>query len=177
MGLTPIDVIQQSGSHHFQRGRAAGPDFESTRALMQEPDLMLADEPTSSLDPKTSVEIMELMCDYFTVGTMMNAADQHLPARVHLVAHAVGVQGHHVHGRELLVVQREREPDQQADQGEEGHADKPEPGLAHPATRTVVVAPQMARLRKKSVRLIVTIAVRTARPTATPTPAGPPLAR
>ena len=31
------------------------------RALMQEPKLMLADEPTSSLDPKTSVEIMELI--------------------------------------------------------------------------------------------------------------------
>ncbi len=28
---------------------------------MQEPDLVLADEPTSSLDPKTSVEIMELI--------------------------------------------------------------------------------------------------------------------
>jgi phosphonate transport system ATP-binding protein len=28
---------------------------------MQEPDLLLADEPTSSLDPKTSVEIMELI--------------------------------------------------------------------------------------------------------------------
>jgi phosphonate transport system ATP-binding protein len=28
---------------------------------MQEPDLILADEPTSSLDPKTSVEIMELI--------------------------------------------------------------------------------------------------------------------
>jgi phosphonate transport system ATP-binding protein len=31
------------------------------RALMQEPDIVLADEPTSSLDPKTSVEIMELI--------------------------------------------------------------------------------------------------------------------
>ncbi|MBM3580732.1 MAG: ATP-binding cassette domain-containing protein, partial [Alphaproteobacteria bacterium] len=33
------------------------------RALMQGPDLLLADEPTSSLDPRTSVEIMELMVD------------------------------------------------------------------------------------------------------------------
>ncbi len=31
------------------------------RAVMQEPKLLLADEPTSSLDPKTSVEIMELL--------------------------------------------------------------------------------------------------------------------
>ena len=31
------------------------------RAIMQEPDLILADEPTSSLDPKTSVEVMEIL--------------------------------------------------------------------------------------------------------------------
>ncbi len=33
------------------------------RAVMQHPEILLADEPTSSLDPKTSVEIMELMSD------------------------------------------------------------------------------------------------------------------
>ena len=32
-----------------------------SRAVMQHPSLILADEPTSSLDPKTSVEIMELL--------------------------------------------------------------------------------------------------------------------
>jgi phosphonate transport system ATP-binding protein len=32
-----------------------------SRAVMQSPALLLADEPTSSLDPKTSVEIMELL--------------------------------------------------------------------------------------------------------------------
>ncbi len=31
------------------------------RAIMQNPQIVLADEPTSSLDPKTSVEIMELL--------------------------------------------------------------------------------------------------------------------
>ena len=31
------------------------------RALMQKPDLLLADEPTSSRDPKTAVEVLELL--------------------------------------------------------------------------------------------------------------------
>ena len=31
------------------------------RALMQEPELMLVDEPTSSLDPKIAIEMMELI--------------------------------------------------------------------------------------------------------------------
>jgi hypothetical protein len=40
--------------------------------------------------------------------------------------------------------------------------------------RTVVVEPQIAKLRKKSATTTVTIELRIARPTATPTPAGPP---
>jgi phosphonate transport system ATP-binding protein len=46
------------------------------RALMQEPDLVLADEPTSSLDPKTSVEIMELIA--------RRAAERGIPAVVNM---------------------------------------------------------------------------------------------
>lgn len=33
------------------------------RALMQEPELMLVDEPTSSLDPKIATEMMQLIKD------------------------------------------------------------------------------------------------------------------
>ena len=33
------------------------------RAVMQHPEILLADEPTSSLDPKTSVEIMDLLAN------------------------------------------------------------------------------------------------------------------
>jgi phosphonate transport system ATP-binding protein len=36
------------------------------RAIMQEPEIILADEPTSSLDPKTSVEIMEILSKFAT---------------------------------------------------------------------------------------------------------------
>ncbi len=37
------------------------------RAVMQNPDILMADEPTSSLDPKTSVEIMELLNEFSAV--------------------------------------------------------------------------------------------------------------
>jgi phosphonate transport system ATP-binding protein len=46
------------------------------RAVMQSPGLLLADEPTSSLDPKTSVEIMELMRDL--------AAENNIPVMINI---------------------------------------------------------------------------------------------
>src|SRR5580658_6375505 len=46
------------------------------RAIMQEPDLILADEPTSSLDPKTSVEIMEILSKF--------AAERGIPVIVNI---------------------------------------------------------------------------------------------
>ncbi|MDG1804416.1 ATP-binding cassette domain-containing protein [Flavicella sp.] len=38
------------------------------RALLNDPDLILADEPTGNLDPKTSIEVMELMSEIHKSG-------------------------------------------------------------------------------------------------------------
>ena len=54
------------------------------RALMQEPRLLLADEPTSSLDPRTSVEIMTLMselCSKRGIPALVNMHDVELAKR------------------------------------------------------------------------------------------------
>ena len=55
-----------------------------SRAVMQQPALLLADEPTSSLDPKTSVEIMELLTRVATsknIPVIINMHDVELAKR------------------------------------------------------------------------------------------------
>ncbi|OZI44010.1 phosphonate ABC transporter ATP-binding protein [Bordetella genomosp. 4] len=67
------------------------------RALMQRPQLLLADEPTSSLDPKTSVEIMELLADQGNasgIPVLVNIHDVELARRY--ANRIVGMSGGHV---------------------------------------------------------------------------------
>jgi len=61
---------------------------------MQEPKLLLADEPTSSLDPKTSVEIMELLANVGRtrgIAVLVNMHDVELAKR--FADRVVGMSG------------------------------------------------------------------------------------
>ena len=67
------------------------------RALMQRPQVLLADEPTSSLDPKTSFEIMALLRDQGRaqgIPVIVNIHDVELAKRY--ADRIVGMSGGHV---------------------------------------------------------------------------------
>jgi len=64
------------------------------RAVMQNPRLLLADEPTSSLDPKTSVEIMQLLVsisEKYSIPVVINMHDVDLAKR--FASRIVGMSG------------------------------------------------------------------------------------
>jgi phosphonate transport system ATP-binding protein len=61
-----LDVVGLSGFATQRADSLSGGQRQRVgiaRAVMQQPSILLADEPTSSLDPKTSVEIMQLLTD------------------------------------------------------------------------------------------------------------------
>ena len=82
-----LDVVGLSGFAHRRADALSGGQRQRVgiaRAVMQEPKLLLADEPTSSLDPKTSVEIMELLAELArarTIPVVINMHDVALATR------------------------------------------------------------------------------------------------
>jgi len=67
------------------------------RAIMQRPELLLADEPTSSLDPKTSVEIMELLVTLTEgrgIPVILNI--HNVPLAKRFATHVIGMTGGNV---------------------------------------------------------------------------------
>ncbi len=85
-----FDLLERLGLGEFAAKRAdalSGGQRQRVgigRALMQGPELLLADEPTSSLDPRTSVEIMETMAGLARerhIPVIVNMHDVHLAKR------------------------------------------------------------------------------------------------
>jgi phosphonate transport system ATP-binding protein len=79
VGLTGFATQRADSLSGGQRQRVG-----IARAVMQQPKLLLADEPTSSLDPKTSVEIMTLVRDLGTakgIPIIVNMHDVELARR------------------------------------------------------------------------------------------------
>src|SRR5206468_3821335 len=82
-----LDVVGLAGFAQRRADALSGGQRQRVgiaRAVMQEPKLLLADEPTSSLDPKTSVEIMQLLAEIArsrSIPVLINMHDVGLAAR------------------------------------------------------------------------------------------------
>ncbi|NYT58278.1 phosphonate ABC transporter ATP-binding protein [Alcaligenaceae bacterium] len=95
-----LETVGLGGFSHQRADALSGGQRQRVgiaRALMQRPQLLLADEPTSSLDPKTSVEIMELLIDQgkaFGIPVIVNIHDVELAKRY--ASRIVGMSGGHI---------------------------------------------------------------------------------
>ena len=95
-----LDEVGLAGFAHQRADSLSGGQRQRVgiaRALMQSPALLLADEPTSSLDPKTAVEIMQLLRDaaaLHQIPVLINMHDVDLARR--FADRVIGLAGGHV---------------------------------------------------------------------------------
>ena len=78
--LTKVGI---EGKHHKLPNQLSGGEQQRVaiaRALVNDPDLILADEPTGNLDPLTSDEIMKLLFEISSAGKaiLMATHDYHI---------------------------------------------------------------------------------------------------
>lgn len=107
-GLTPVDQFIDRYPHELSGGQRQRVGI--ARAVIQQPKILLVDEPTSSLDPETSDTVMKLLTGI--------AAEQDVPVLINIhevdlaMAHADRIVG--LHDGELVF---EGTPDELDDKG------------------------------------------------------------